>query len=176
MRYQHNSVLFKMTMLKTISIFVFFTILSMTVKAQLKIADLLKIYNSGSINLAYSNISALTHFKGDIKIDSISKDSMVIGTLANDTIKISRIKSKSKIELTTYNKSLFQSIKDQAELKLHFSGNYARGSEDVSRKYYVFSDKQDMKIGDLWFILTKCQKKNKSGTFYEIKLKTYDEQ
>lgn len=165
-----------MTRLKTISVFVFFTILSMTVKAQLKIADLLKIYNSSSINLAYSSISALTHFKGDIRIDSFLKDSIIIGTLANDTITISRVKGKSRIELTTYNKSLFQSIKEQAGLKLHFSGDYSRGSKDVSRHYYVFSDKPDMKIGDLWFIVTECQKKNKGGTFYEIELTTYDEQ
>lgn len=165
-----------MTSLKIISVFTFFTALSMSVKGQLKIANLLKIYYSSSINLAYTNISTLPSFKGDIRIDSSSKDSIIIGTLAYDTIIVSRVKNKCKIEITTYTKALFQSIKKQAEMKLHLSGDYVRGSKEVYRHHYVFSDKLKMKIGDLWLIVTECQKKNKNGAFYEIELTTYDEQ
>ena len=149
---------------------------SLTASSQIKLADLLKVYSSNSINVAYRNISTLPSFKGSISIDSITKDSIIIGKITNDSILISRIKNKSKIELTIYKKSLFQSIREQANQKLHFNGDYRRGSIEVSRHYYAYSDKADMNIGDLWFIITECRRTDNRKTFYEIELTTFTDE
>jgi hypothetical protein len=137
---------------------------------------LIKAYNSSSITRALQSLSTLKTFEGQIQFDSSKNDSLLIGIIGKDTIKGVRIKNKIQIEFKTYQQPVFLDIQRQANQKLYHSNDYARGSKSVIRHHHVYSNKLEMKKGDLWFILTECTTRNGSQSFYELTLKTYDEE
>jgi hypothetical protein len=141
-------------------------------KAQIGLSDLLKIYHSNSIDVAYKNASILKYFEGTISFDRLTKDSIIVGTMISNKLIIRRLGNKSKFQITIGKQAIFDSISEQVKQKLHYSGSYARSSKDVLRQYIVYSDKINMQTGDLWFIMAECRRKENKETFYEIKITT----
>jgi hypothetical protein len=136
---------------------------------------LVNVYNSNSINKAFTNLSAFNNFNGSINVDSLKKDSTILGTIDGDSISIFWRKNKANISFTTHRQLVFQNIKDQADNKLFSQGDYSRGSRTISRHYYAYCNKPEMKFGDLWFIVTECRKHSDKTMYYQVQLKPYPE-
>ena len=141
--------------------------------AQPDMKNLIKIYNSSSIQTAFTTLSTYKNFSGNFRSDSLKKDSSIVGVIEGDSVIVTWRKNKANINFTLHNEAFFKLVKEQADRKMYPINSYARGSRAVSRQYYAYSDKPEMKLGDLWFILVECRKNSDGSTFYEIMLNTF---
>lgn len=160
-------------MRKSLPICFFLLIFFLPARSQSDIKSLIKVYNSISIQDALTTLSTFKNFKGEIRIDSLKKDSLIIGTFEGDSMTVNWRKSKANIKLITYNQPVFQNLKEQADLKLFSQADYTRGTREISRHTYAYSNKTKMQIGDLWFILAECTNRITKAIFYEVQLITF---
>lgn len=142
--------------------------------AQTDMKSLVKIYNSSSLAKAFSSLNNIGGFRGVIIRNVQREDSAINGTIGSDTIEVRWIRDKANIWMRFTDSLYFTGLKEQADNQLYAINDYTRVHYGVSTRILSYSDKPNMKIGDLSFLLS-IVKVQRELHFYSVTLFTYPE-